>query len=127
MRPADAINAGYDEVTHINWIIMQAMPDEVIRDSNGILRFEGPGRYGKGVNLEGAAMRAIIGTMARRKIYSDPTMVAVGKVCTACRLWTFGFGLSGPQRSRFAESLSSSRPVAEKAGNLKSSPAPLSD
>jgi len=76
MRPIDAIGAGYDEITHINWIIMQAMPDDVIRVSNGIARFEGPGRYGKDVNLEGAAMKTMIGTMASKKIYSDPTMVA---------------------------------------------------
>jgi imidazolonepropionase-like amidohydrolase len=76
IRPIDAINDGYDEITHINWIIMQAMPENVIRDSNGILRFEGPGRYAKDVNLEGSAMKAMIGTMASKHIYSDPTMVA---------------------------------------------------
>ncbi|HKB11532.1 MAG TPA: amidohydrolase family protein [Vicinamibacterales bacterium] len=76
MRPLDAINAGYDEVTHINWIIMQAMPESVINASNGIMRFEGPGRYAKDVNLEGQAIKAMIGTMASRHIYSDPTMVA---------------------------------------------------
>jgi len=76
MRPLDAISAGYDEITHINWIIMQAMPDGVISASNGIMRFEGPGRYAKDVNLEGQAMKAMIGTMASRHIYSDPTMVA---------------------------------------------------
>jgi hypothetical protein len=31
IRPMDAINAGYDEITHINWVIMQAMPDDVIK------------------------------------------------------------------------------------------------
>src|SRR5512138_1690413 len=56
--------------------MMQAMPDSVIRESNGILRFEGPGRYARDVNLEGAAIRAMIGTMANKHIYSDPTMVA---------------------------------------------------
>jgi hypothetical protein len=56
--------------------MMQAMPDSVIRESNGILRFEGPGRYAKDVNLEGAAMKTMIGTMASQQIYSDPTMVA---------------------------------------------------
>jgi hypothetical protein len=45
MRPLEAINAGYDEITHINWIAMQAMPDSVIAVSNGIMRFEGPGRF----------------------------------------------------------------------------------
>jgi len=76
IRPLDAINDGYDEVTHINWIIMQAMPDSVIGVSNGIMRFEGPGRYAKDVDLDGAPMREIVATMATRHIYSDPTMVA---------------------------------------------------
>ena len=47
IRPMEAINDGYDEITHINWIMMQAMPDDVIKASNGIMRFEGPGRYAK--------------------------------------------------------------------------------
>ena len=51
MRPVDAIAAGYDEITHINWVMMQAMPDSVIPVSNGIMRFEGPGRYAKDVTL----------------------------------------------------------------------------
>jgi imidazolonepropionase-like amidohydrolase len=76
IRPIDAINAGYDEVTHINWVMMQAMPDSVIPVSNGIMRFEGPGRYAKDVNLEGPAIKAIVGAMASKHIYSDPTMVA---------------------------------------------------
>jgi imidazolonepropionase-like amidohydrolase len=76
IRPVDAINDGYDEVTHINWVMMQAMPDSVIPVSNGIMRFEGPGRYAKDVNLEGPAIKTIIGAMASKRIYSDPTMVA---------------------------------------------------
>jgi len=76
IRPMDAINAGYDEITHINWIIMQAMPDSVIKVSNGIARFEGPGRYAKDIDLDGPAMKQIISTMAAKKIYNDPTMVA---------------------------------------------------
>ena len=76
IRPMDAINDGYDEITHINWIIMQAMPDSVIAVSNGIARFEGPGRYAKDVDLDGPAMTEIVSTMARKHIYSDPTMVA---------------------------------------------------
>ncbi|WP_332771750.1 amidohydrolase family protein [Phenylobacterium sp.] len=76
IRPLDAINAGYDEVTHINWVMMQAMPDSIIPVSNGIARFQGPGRYAKDVDLDGQAMKAIIEAMAKKKIYSDPTMVA---------------------------------------------------
>jgi imidazolonepropionase-like amidohydrolase len=76
IRPLDAINAGYDEITHINWIIMQAMPDSVIAVDNGIARFEGPGRYGKDVDLDGEQVSKIVSTMAAKGIYSDPTMVA---------------------------------------------------
>jgi imidazolonepropionase-like amidohydrolase len=72
----DAINDGYDEITHINWVIMQAMPDDVIKASNGMMRFEGPGRYAKDVNLDGLAINTIVGAMARKHIYNDPTMVA---------------------------------------------------
>jgi hypothetical protein len=71
-----AINEGYDEITHINWIIMQAMPDDVIKSSNGIMRFEGPGRYAKDIDLDGLAINTIVNTMARKHIYNDPTMVA---------------------------------------------------
>lgn len=76
LRPLDAIKAGYDEVTHINWVAMQAMPDSVIKVSNGIARFEGPGRHMKDVDLDGPALTEIIAEMAKRKIYSDPTMIA---------------------------------------------------
>ena len=76
IRTMEAIEAGYDEVTHINWIMMQAMPDSVLAVSNGIMRFEGPGRYAKDVDLDGPALKAIVSTMAAKHIYSDPTMVA---------------------------------------------------
>jgi imidazolonepropionase-like amidohydrolase len=76
MRPLEAINAGYDEITHINWVVMQGMPDAVIAESNGIMRFEGPGRYAKDLDLDGEPMKAIVSTMAAKGIYSDPTMVA---------------------------------------------------
>jgi imidazolonepropionase-like amidohydrolase len=76
IRPMDAIKAGYDEITHINWIIMQAMPDDVVKASNGIMRFEGPGRYARNVDLDAAPMKTIVKTMATKRIYSDPTMVA---------------------------------------------------
>src|SRR5262249_19969032 len=44
--------------------------------SNGIMRFEGPGRYAKDVDLDGPAMKQIVAAMASKHIYNDPTMVA---------------------------------------------------
>lgn len=75
MRPSAAIAAGYDEITHINFVIMEAIPDEVVKTSNGMNRFEGPGRYAKDVDLGAEPMKGLIATMARRGIISDPTLV----------------------------------------------------
>jgi len=76
IRTSTAIADGYDEVTHINWIMMEAMPASVLPTDNGIGRFEAPGRYAKDVDLDGPALTGLVDTMARRHIYSDPTMVA---------------------------------------------------
>jgi imidazolonepropionase-like amidohydrolase len=74
MRPLQAINDGYDEITHINFVMMQAMPDSVVDKSNGIARFEGIGRYAKDVDLGAEPMKSLIATMAARRIIVDPTV-----------------------------------------------------
>ena len=77
MRTTDAINDGYDEITHIYFVMMQAMPDAVVAKSNGIARMAGPGRYAKDVDLDAEPMKSLIATMAARKITVDPTLVVV--------------------------------------------------
>jgi len=74
IRPLDAINAGYDEITHINFVIMQALPDDVVKVSNSIQRLEAPGRYARNIDLKAEPMKSLIATMARRKIVVDPTL-----------------------------------------------------
>ncbi|HWT12959.1 MAG TPA: amidohydrolase family protein [Allosphingosinicella sp.] len=74
MRPTDVIAAGYDEITHINFVMMQAMPDEVVNQSNGLMRFQGPGRHARHVDLGAEPMRSLIADMARRGIVVDPTV-----------------------------------------------------
>ena len=74
MRPLDAVRAGYDEVTHINFILMQAMPLDVVDKSNTAARLEGPARYGKDVDLETPALKAFYGELARRQTIIDPTL-----------------------------------------------------
>jgi imidazolonepropionase-like amidohydrolase len=75
MRPSQAIAAGYDELTHVYFVMMEAMPDAVVATSNGINRFEGTGRYAKDVDLNAEPMQSLVATMAKRKITSDPTLV----------------------------------------------------
>jgi imidazolonepropionase-like amidohydrolase len=80
MRTSEAIAAGYDEVTHIYFIMMEAMPDDVVKTSNGINRFEGTGRYARNVDLNAEPMKSLIATMARRHIVADPTLVVAESV-----------------------------------------------
>ncbi len=75
MRPSRAIDEGYDEITHIYFVMMEAMPDAVVAESNGMARFLGPGRYAKDVNLDAEPMKSLIAKMAQRKITVDPTLV----------------------------------------------------
>jgi len=74
MRPLDAVRAGYDEVTHINFILMQAMPQDVVDKANTAARLEGPAQYGKDLNLDSPELRAFYAELAKRKTIIDPTL-----------------------------------------------------
>lgn len=75
MRPLDAVRAGYDEVTHINFIMMQAMPQAIVDKANTAARIEGPAKYGKDVDLASPAMQAFYAELAKRRTIVDPTLV----------------------------------------------------
>ena len=83
MRTLDAVNAGYDEITHIYFATMQAMPDEVVAKSNTTLRLTGPGKYFKDVDFSAEPTKTVIKTLADRKIAVDPTLVVVESVLTS--------------------------------------------
>jgi imidazolonepropionase-like amidohydrolase len=74
MRPLDAVRAGYDEVTHINFIMMQAMPQAVVDKANTSARLDGPAKYGKDVDLDSPAMNAFYAELSKRKTIVDPTL-----------------------------------------------------
>lgn len=74
MRPLAAVRAGYTEITHINWVMMQGVPDEIIADSNGLNRFYGPARYAADYNFESGPMASFFDELARRRIIIDPTI-----------------------------------------------------
>ena len=75
MRPTDAIADGYDEITHIYFVMMQAMPQDVVDHSNGIARFQGIGKYAKDVDLNAEPMKSLIAEMGAKHIGVDPTLV----------------------------------------------------
>lgn len=74
MRPSEAVAAGYTGINHINFVMMEAMPDDVVNTSNGLNRFFGPGRYAQGVDLSKPPMSPFIETLAAKKIVIDPTI-----------------------------------------------------
>jgi imidazolonepropionase-like amidohydrolase len=75
MRPIEAVRAGYDEVTHLNFIMMQAMPKEVVDKANTAQRFEGPAKFAKDVDLTSAENRAFIAELKQHGTVVDPTLV----------------------------------------------------
>jgi cytosine/adenosine deaminase-related metal-dependent hydrolase len=77
MRPLDAVRAGYDEITHINFVMMQAMPDDVVQKSNTVARIMGTAKYAADVDLHSKAMTDYLDELARRHIVVDPTLVVL--------------------------------------------------
>lgn len=83
MRTLDAVNAGYDEITHIYFATMQAMPDYVVQKSNTTLRMTGPGKHFKDVDFNAEPTKTVIKTLADKKITIDPTLVVVESTLTS--------------------------------------------
>lgn len=75
MKPSEAVAAGYDELTHLNFVVMESMPREVIDKSNTRQRVEGPARFFKDIDLDAQPMAGFIADLAKRKTLVDPTIV----------------------------------------------------
>jgi hypothetical protein len=74
MRPSEAVAAGYDGINHINFVVMDAMPDDVVKTSNGLNRFFGPGKHAQHIDLNAEPMKGFIDTLAAKQIVIDPTL-----------------------------------------------------
>ncbi len=75
MRAEEAVRAGYDELTHIN----QVMLNFVVRpgdDTRTLVRFERVGADGQALDLKSAKARDFIALLRRRGTVVDPTLVA---------------------------------------------------
>lgn len=73
-RPRDAARAGYEEVTHINFIMIQAMPHDVVDKANTSARLEGSARYGEDVDLVSPGMKRFSAELAKRGTIIGPTL-----------------------------------------------------
>ncbi|MCJ8190387.1 amidohydrolase family protein [Sphingomicrobium aestuariivivum] len=74
MRPIEAVRAGYDEITHLNFALMQFLPQEVVDASNTNQRLEGPITYAKDVDLDSEEVNAFVAELAERGTVVDPTI-----------------------------------------------------
>ncbi|KTE14262.1 amidohydrolase family protein [Sphingopyxis sp. H115] len=75
MKPSEAVAAGYDELTHLNFVVMESMPREVIDKANTRQRMEGPARFFKDVDLDAPLMKGFVADLAQKQTIVDPTIV----------------------------------------------------
>ncbi len=82
MRPLEAVRAGYDELTHLNFVVMQAMPKAIVDKANTAERIAGPARLAKDVDWDAPAMRSFISELKQRGTIVDPTLVIFESMLT---------------------------------------------
>ncbi len=75
MRAEQAVRAGYDELTHINQVMLNFLvaPDQ---DTRTLLRFTLVAERSRELPIDGDAVRGFIGLLRERGITVDPTLVA---------------------------------------------------
>jgi hypothetical protein len=72
MTATEAINAGYDEITHMNFVFLNFMGDTVDTRSTG--RFRMPGLYAGKLDLNSQDVHNFVELMKEKHISIDPTM-----------------------------------------------------
>ncbi|QDP20061.1 amidohydrolase family protein [Sphingomonas xanthus] len=82
MRPSEAVRAGYDELTHLNFVVMEWMPKDVLDKANTRQRMEGPAKFFKDTDLDSAPVSNFIAELASRKTVIDPTIVLFEQMLT---------------------------------------------
>lgn len=81
MTATQAINAGYDEVTHMNMLVLNFLGDTI--DTRSTLRFSLPAKYAAGMDMESAGMKTFLQLLKQKNIAVDPTDVAFEGMFTA--------------------------------------------
>jgi len=73
MNASQAIEAGYDEITHINMVLLNFLGGEKL-DTRTPVRFTVPGEQAGKLNLDSAEVRDFVAVMKRKGIALDPTI-----------------------------------------------------
>jgi hypothetical protein len=73
LRAQDVVLAGYDEIQHINQVLLNFLVDDQT-DTRTLERFYLPARKAGELDFDGAEVQKFIGLLAQRKIVVDPTL-----------------------------------------------------
>lgn len=71
-----AVRDGYDEVTHINQLLLSFLIDTRKEDTRTLLRFHAFGERAGALDLDAAPFQTLLKLMQERKVAVDPTLVA---------------------------------------------------
>jgi hypothetical protein len=72
MTASQALDAGYDEITHLNMLLLNFFGDSL--DTRNMNRFLIPGRKGYTIDVDGAAFQAFLNQLREKKTVLDPTI-----------------------------------------------------
>lgn len=73
MNATQAIEAGYDEITHINMVLLNFLGAEEL-DTRTPTRFVVPGEQARNIDLDSAEVKKFIALMKEKNIALDPTI-----------------------------------------------------
>jgi imidazolonepropionase-like amidohydrolase len=97
MRAENAVDAGYDEIQHVNMLMLNFMPD--VTDTRTPARFNEPAKRGADLDVNSAEVRAFIEKLRAKRIVIDPTAAIFENMFTARA------GLVSPVYARIADRL----------------------
>lgn len=81
MRAETAVDAGYDEIQHVNMLMLNFMPD--VTDTRTPARFNEPAKRGADLDLDSPEVRAFIGKLRAKGTVIDPTAAIFEGMFTA--------------------------------------------
>ena len=81
MTATQAVDAGYDEIQHVNMVFLNFMPD--VTDTRTPARFTEPATRGADLDLNSAEVRSFIAKLRDRGIVIDPTVNVFEDMFTA--------------------------------------------
>ncbi len=85
MTMREAVSAGFDEVHHANFWILNFMPPDIVARTNSPVRFSAAYEHGHEIDMASGQVQALIGEVKARGTVVDPTLVVFENMFTGTR------------------------------------------